>query len=133
MTMLLDTSVGKSEEPMTGSGGGRKRGRTMPGLRERYGRRIVAPGMRNPFRFTVRPGTSELWVGDVGWRTWQEINVIPGRRRAGRQPRVAVLRRRRAHARLRPARRSRHGGSTHATRELAWFRWEYGAKIGGCR
>ena len=29
-------------------------------------RRIVAYGLRNPFRFAVRPGTTELWVGDVG-------------------------------------------------------------------
>src|SRR5438132_1463576 len=28
-------------------------------------RRIVAYGLRNPFRFTQRPGTDELWVGDV--------------------------------------------------------------------
>ena len=28
---------------------------------------IVAYGLRNPFRFAVRPGTNELWVGDVGW------------------------------------------------------------------
>ncbi len=41
-------------------------------------RRIVADGMRNPFRFTVRPGTSELWVGDVGWDTWEEINRTIG-------------------------------------------------------
>jgi glucose/arabinose dehydrogenase len=40
-------------------------------------RRIVAHGMRNPFRFTVRPGTSELWVGDVGWSNFEEINRIP--------------------------------------------------------
>ena len=26
-------------------------------------RRIIAHGMRNPFRFTFRPGTNELWVG----------------------------------------------------------------------
>lgn len=39
--------------------------------------RIVASGLRNPFRFTVRPGTSELWIGDVGWNTWEEINRIP--------------------------------------------------------
>jgi len=39
-------------------------------------RRIIAYGMRNPFRFTFRPGTSELWVGDVGWGTWEEINRI---------------------------------------------------------
>jgi glucose/arabinose dehydrogenase len=37
-------------------------------------RRIIAYGMRNPFRFALRPGTNELWVGDVGWNTWEEIN-----------------------------------------------------------
>jgi glucose/arabinose dehydrogenase len=41
-------------------------------------RRIVAEGFRNPFRFTVRPGTSELWIGDVGWRTWEEIDRTVG-------------------------------------------------------
>lgn len=40
-------------------------------------RRIVGYGFRNPFRFTFRPGTTELWVGDVGWNTWEEINLIP--------------------------------------------------------
>jgi hypothetical protein len=41
-------------------------------------RRIVAYGLRNPFRFTQRPGTDELWIGDVGWNTWEEINrVVP--------------------------------------------------------
>jgi glucose/arabinose dehydrogenase len=39
--------------------------------------RIVAEGLRNPFRFTFRPGTSELWIGDVGWRTWEEIDRMP--------------------------------------------------------
>ncbi len=38
--------------------------------------RIVADGLRNPFRFTVRPGTNEVWVGDVGWGQWEEINVV---------------------------------------------------------
>jgi uncharacterized repeat protein (TIGR01451 family) len=38
--------------------------------------RIVAHGLRNPFRITVRPGTNELWAGDVGWNTWEEINRI---------------------------------------------------------
>jgi glucose/arabinose dehydrogenase len=40
-------------------------------------RRIVAHGFRNPFRFTRRPGTNELWVGDVGWDTTEEINRVP--------------------------------------------------------
>ena len=39
-------------------------------------RRIIAYGMRNPFRFTFRPGTSELWIGDVGWNDWEEIDRI---------------------------------------------------------
>lgn len=38
--------------------------------------RILAYGLRNPFRFTHRPGTRELWVGDVGWGTWEEINRV---------------------------------------------------------
>ena len=40
-------------------------------------RRIIAYGLRNPFRFAFRPGTSELWIGDVGWGEWEEINRIP--------------------------------------------------------
>jgi glucose/arabinose dehydrogenase len=40
------------------------------------GKRLVAHGLRNPFRFTVRPGTNELWIGDVGWNIWEEINRV---------------------------------------------------------
>ncbi len=39
-------------------------------------RRIIAYGLRNPFRMTFRPGTSEIWVADVGWQEWEEINRI---------------------------------------------------------
>jgi len=39
-------------------------------------RRVLAYGLRNPFRFTTRPGTNELWVGDVGSGTWEEIDRI---------------------------------------------------------
>ena len=41
--------------------------------------RVVAFGFRNPFRFAIRPGTNEVWLGDVGWGTVEEINrIIPG-------------------------------------------------------
>ena len=40
-------------------------------------RRIVAYGLRNPFRFTLRPGTNDLWIGDVGWNDWEEIDRAP--------------------------------------------------------
>lgn len=39
-------------------------------------KRVIAYGMRNPFRFAMRPGTNELWFGDVGWGTWEEVNRI---------------------------------------------------------
>jgi glucose/arabinose dehydrogenase len=39
-------------------------------------RRIIAYGFRNPFRVTLRPGTSEIWLADVGWDEWEEINRI---------------------------------------------------------
>jgi glucose/arabinose dehydrogenase len=48
----------------------------LAGSSDSNARRIIAHGMRNPFRFTFRPGTSELWIGDVGWNEWEEINRV---------------------------------------------------------
>lgn len=31
-------------------------------------------GLRNPFRFTIHPTTQQLYIGDVGWYNWEEIN-----------------------------------------------------------
>jgi PKD repeat protein len=39
--------------------------------------RIVADGLRNPFRFAFRPGTNDAWIGDVGWNDWEEIDHDP--------------------------------------------------------
>jgi glucose/arabinose dehydrogenase/PKD repeat protein len=58
-----DTAEAPADNPMAAS----------PDLNTR---RIIAYGMRNPFRFTFRPGTDELWAGDVGWDEWEEINRI---------------------------------------------------------
>jgi cysteine-rich repeat protein len=38
---------------------------------------VVAVGLRNPFRWNFRPGTNELWIGDVGDATWEEIDRLP--------------------------------------------------------
>ncbi|MEU7872793.1 PQQ-dependent sugar dehydrogenase [Dactylosporangium sp. NPDC049140] len=38
--------------------------------------KIVGYGLRNPFRFATRPGTGEIWAGDVGWNDMEEINRI---------------------------------------------------------
>jgi glucose/arabinose dehydrogenase len=58
-----DTGVGLPGNPFASSA-------------DQNARRIIAYGLRNPFRFTIRPGTQQLWLGDVGWDTWEEINRI---------------------------------------------------------
>jgi glucose/arabinose dehydrogenase len=36
----------------------------------------VAQGFRNPFRFARVPGTDDLYVGNVGWNTWESIDHV---------------------------------------------------------
>jgi glucose/arabinose dehydrogenase len=48
--------------------------------------KVWAYGFRNPYRFTVKPGTGStnpsagdpgvLYVGDVGWQTWEELDTV---------------------------------------------------------
>jgi glucose/arabinose dehydrogenase len=38
--------------------------------------RTVAYGMRNPIAMAFRPGTDELWIPDVGWGEWEEVNRV---------------------------------------------------------
>src|SRR6185436_10241246 len=30
--------------------------------------------VRNPFRFNIHPVTGDIWFGDVGWNTWEEVD-----------------------------------------------------------
>ncbi|MGH9367102.1 MAG: PQQ-dependent sugar dehydrogenase, partial [Thermoanaerobaculia bacterium] len=57
-------------DPATGAG---LSGNPLFSSSDANARRIIAYGLRNPFRMTVRPGTAEIWVGDVGWSTWEKI------------------------------------------------------------
>jgi glucose/arabinose dehydrogenase len=50
------------------------------GASDANARRIVATGLRNPYRFAFRPGTTDLWIGDVGWGVWEEVNRHPDAR-----------------------------------------------------
>jgi glucose/arabinose dehydrogenase/PKD repeat protein len=58
-------------DPATGAGAA---GNPFASSTDANARRIIATGLRNPFRIAFRPGTSELWAGDVGWNEWEEIN-----------------------------------------------------------
>src|SRR5262249_31999001 len=40
--------------------------------------KVYAYGFRNPFRFAIKPGTSTIYVGDVGSGSYEEIDVIHG-------------------------------------------------------
>lgn len=44
----------------------------LPGARAE----LWAYGLRNPWKIAFRPGTSELWAGDVGWEMWELIHRI---------------------------------------------------------
>lgn len=39
--------------------------------------KVWAYGLRNPFRYSFRPGSNLPYVGDVGWDSWEEVNVVP--------------------------------------------------------
>ena len=58
-------------DPETGKG---LPGNPMAASADENARRIVAFGFRNPFRFVIDPVTHELYVGNVGWDTWEEID-----------------------------------------------------------
>jgi glucose/arabinose dehydrogenase len=40
------------------------------------GWRVVAYGLRNPWRFSFDRETGDLWVGDVGESSWEEVSVV---------------------------------------------------------
>lgn len=39
-------------------------------------REVYALGLRNPFRFTVNSANGDIFIGDVGGGSWEEINML---------------------------------------------------------
>lgn len=58
-----DTGLGSAGNPLA----------TSSNLNER---RIVAHGFRNAYRWTFRPGSGDMYVGDVGNQAWEEIERV---------------------------------------------------------
>jgi glucose/arabinose dehydrogenase len=58
-------------DPETGEG---LPGNPMYGSSDKNARRIIAYGFRNPFRFSIDPTTHEVYVNNVGWESYEEID-----------------------------------------------------------
>lgn len=46
-----------------------------------FASRVWVRGLRNPFRFNLRPGSPSpgtLYICDVGWHAWEELNIAYG-------------------------------------------------------
>lgn len=61
-------------DPVTGAAAP---GNPFAGSSDANKRRVIANGLRNPFRITFKPGTKELFIAETGWNTYEEINRIP--------------------------------------------------------
>jgi glucose/arabinose dehydrogenase len=82
----LGTWLGKILRIAPRSSGGRPY--TVPGDNPFVNRRGAKPeiwayGLRNPWRFSFDPGTGDLWIGDVGQDSWEEVNWQPGNSKGG--------------------------------------------------
>ena len=62
-------------DPMTGEAAP---GNPLAGHADANARRIVGYGLRNPFRLAIRPGTSDVFMADVGGGWWEEIDRVNG-------------------------------------------------------
>jgi PKD repeat protein len=60
-------------DPQTGEG---VPGNPLFGDPDPNARRILAHGFRNPYRFALS-NSGDVYVGDVGWLIWEEINRFP--------------------------------------------------------
>jgi glucose/arabinose dehydrogenase len=58
-------------DPETGQG---VPGNPMFGSLDANERRIVGYGFRNPFRFAIDQAEDEIYVGNVGWTRWEEVD-----------------------------------------------------------
>ena len=60
-------------DPITGAAAP---GNPLAGNSDANARRMLAYGLRNPFRLAVRPGTNDVFMADVGGGYWEEIDRV---------------------------------------------------------
>ncbi len=61
-------------DPLTGAAAA---GNPAIGASDPNEQRIVAYGLRNPFRIAIDENSGAVYAGDVGWGTWEEVNEHP--------------------------------------------------------
>jgi glucose/arabinose dehydrogenase len=47
------------------------------GLPDSVRSKVFARGFRNPYRFSIDPDNGTVYVGNVGWNTWEMLNAFP--------------------------------------------------------
>lgn len=60
-------------DPVTGEGAA---GNPFQASDDANARRVIAWGLRNPFRLTFEPSGAALWIADVGLTSWEEVNRL---------------------------------------------------------
>ncbi|NOT00923.1 MAG: hypothetical protein HOP29_09865 [Phycisphaerales bacterium] len=77
----LDSQAGKILRIDPETGGGLPTNPYWTGNAADVRSKVWAYGLRNPFHFVLQPGTGSperLWIADVGWLEWEEIDVADG-------------------------------------------------------
>lgn len=75
----LDKAAGKLLHITANAAGVRSNPHFNPKRPRSWRSRTYARGFRSPFRFSLHPTTGMPIVGDVGWRTWEEVDLVrPG-------------------------------------------------------
>lgn len=77
----LDSQAGKILRVDPETGGGLPGNPFWTGNAGDVRSKVWAYGLRNPFHFVPQPGTGSperLWIADVGWVDWEEIDVADG-------------------------------------------------------
>jgi glucose/arabinose dehydrogenase len=100
---------------------------TVPPSNPYFGRTDVLPetwstGLRNPWRFSFDPANGDLWIGDVGQGSWEEIDFVPAAQGAGKATNFGWS-----------AFEGTHGFNTDQKAPGSWMPvYEYGHGSAGC-
>ncbi len=71
---MKDSLLGKILRIAPKAGGGYRTPRSNPYVKRSGRNEIFSRGLRNPFRFSFDAKSGDIWIGDVGEGSWEEID-----------------------------------------------------------